>query len=79
MNCLYCAGDHNEERCASWSEREAVVAYLLDRAKEFGPLTGAARSALEFFADLIARGDHLTAARDGRLDAFRERVRGMVK
>jgi hypothetical protein len=49
-----------------WSEREAVVAYLLDLG-------------LWLTADHVARGVHMQAAREGRLDGLRERVRGMVK
>jgi hypothetical protein len=58
-----------------WSEREAVVAYLLafaDVEDEGG------RSWVMQFVDMICRGDHLTAAREGRLDGLRERVRGMT-
>lgn len=49
---------------ADWSERDAVVAYLL---REGFPLISQPLSD-------IARGLHLTAARAGYLDAYRERV-----
>jgi hypothetical protein len=73
-DCIFCDGSraYQRERLKRqpWSEREAVVAYLLDRGHTvFTPN----------IARAIARGDHLTAAREGRLDHLRERVRGMVK
>jgi hypothetical protein len=52
-----------------WSEREAVVAYLLDRGHTVYTPN---------IARAVARGDHMTAARRGHLDGLRERVRGMV-
>lgn len=53
---------------ADWSERDAVVAYLLRELEQGrGLLDG-----LHLVA--ITRGLHLTAARAGYLDAYRERV-----
>jgi hypothetical protein len=56
----------SEHRCTDWSEREAVVAYLLWR---FGFLDAVG----------IARGDHMTAARRGDLDGLRERAKEMCR
>jgi hypothetical protein len=53
---------------AEWSEREAVVAYLLSKGRGLDLGT----------AGEIARGFHLEAARRGDLDRLRDRVRGMV-
>jgi hypothetical protein len=70
--CTFCGRNHAgcfANNCTygrPWSEREAVVAYLL-------------RNGEEVLARRLARGDHMTAAREGRLDGLRERVRGMVK
>jgi hypothetical protein len=60
-----------------WSEREAVVAYLLYIERKYDAATYGDMHQLAIA--WIARGDHMTAAREGRLDHLRERVRGMVK
>ena len=54
-----------------WSEREAVVAYLLSLEPSVVRPAGV--------AEKFARGDHMTAARRGDLDGLRERVKEMCR